>query len=198
MDAAALDKPTLRRILSARRDALTPRERAEMEAGILARLLALPAFRDAPVVCGYVSTRGEIDTSPLWRATVAAGKTYALPVTVSDAAHGRMIFRATRDYCPDRLVRGRFGIPEPPDAPDFPEVTPAELAGALILVPGLGFDRDGYRIGYGGGYYDRFLAALTAARIPVTTVGLCPAVCLADRLPREAHDRAVDTVLSAP
>ncbi len=194
-DCTDLDKPTLRRILEARRQALTDTDRTNAEKVILSRLMSLPAWKHASIVCGYMSTRGEPDLRPVWRAAVASGKTYALPVTLSGAREGQMVFRALKDFCPDRLIRGRYDIVEPPDEADFPILTPPELDGALILVPGLGFDREGFRIGYGGGYYDRFLDALTEARISVHTVGLCPAVCHVERLPREIYDRAVSLVI---
>ncbi len=190
-----LDKSTLRRILTARRNALAPAERAEIEATLLSRLTALPAWRNATVVCGYMSTRGEPNLLGVWQAATAEGKTYALPVTLTGTDEGRMLFRAVGHFCPDRLTEGRFGIAEPPDTPEFPPLSAHQLHRALILVPGLGFDREGFRIGYGGGYYDRFLDALSAASIRVHTVGLCPAVCRVDRLPREAHDRRVETVI---
>ncbi len=190
-----LDKSALRTALAERRDALSTFERTEIEHAILARITSLSAWQNAPVVCGYISTRGELDLSSVWQTAVASGKTYALPVTLTGAADGQMIFRAVPDFCPDRLVRARFGIAEPPDAADFPTLPLRDLRGALILVPGLGFDRDGYRIGYGGGYYDRFLAALATENIPVTTVGLCPSVCHIPELPHEAHDRPVDLVI---
>ena len=189
------DKKALRAALSARRSALTPDERACIGRTVTDRLLALPAYREAAVVCGYRSARGELDLLPLWQAVAAAGKTFALPVTVTGAAEGRMIFRATPNFCPERLVSARFGISEPPDHPDFPILSPSDLHGAIMIVPGLGFDRDGYRVGYGGGYYDRYLAGLRDSGIPIFTVGLCPATCRVDKLPREAHDLAVDVVI---
>ncbi len=188
-------KSSFRTALSAKRTALTHKARADMERTILSRLLESAMWQNAPLVCGYVSTRGELDLSPVWQAAVSAGKTYALPVTAGGTAEGRMFFRATPDFCPARLVRGRFGIFEPPDAPDFPVLPLDALRGALLLVPGLGFDDDGFRIGYGGGYYDRFLDTLAAAEVSVCTVGLCPAVCRVGRLPREAHDRPVTCVI---
>ncbi len=198
MDFGLFDKPSLRRILAARRHALTPDERADMEDALLTRLLRLPAWAHAPVICGYMSTRGEPETRPIWQAATAAGKTFALPRTLTDAADGRMQFRATPGFCPERLLSGRFGISEPPDESDFPVLSPEALRGALILVPGLGFDDEGFRVGFGGGYYDRFLDTLLDAAIPVHTVGLCPSVCRVKRLPREAHDRPVEVVLSFP
>ena len=190
-----MDKKPLRAALEAKRAALSAEMRAQIERTVLSRLLDLPAWQNAPIICGYTPARGELDLLPVWQAAVAAGKTFALPVTVTGATEGRMIFRATPNFCPERLVRARFGIAEPPDDPDFPVLSHRDLQGALMIVPGLGFDREGYRVGYGGGYYDRYLAALDAAGASVFTVGLCPAACRVDRLPREAHDRAVHLVI---
>ena len=189
------DKSALRGALAARRASIPPIERAEISCAVTDRLTALPAWQNAPVVCGYMSARGELDLTPLWQAAVAAGKTFALPVTVTGAREGRMIFRATPDFCPTRLITARFGISEPPDDPDFPVLSPEDLRGALMIVPGLGFDRDGYRVGYGGGYYDRYLADLHERDVSIFTVGLCPATCRVDKLPHEAHDYPVHLVI---
>jgi len=83
---------------------------------------------------------------------------------------------------------GAYGIPEPVD--DGPE---ADDPAALVLMPGLAFDPQGHRLGYGGGFYDRFLAAE-----PHPTIALCYAFQLLPRLETEAHDIPVDAVLSAP
>ncbi len=189
------DKRAWRAALLARRTELPPATRAAAEAVLLARLVSLPAWQQAPVICGYAATQGELDLTPVWQAAVAAGKTYALPVTVSGAREGRMVFRALHTFSPDALTPGRYGIAEPPATRDFPLLPASSLHDALLLVPGLGFDREGYRLGYGGGYYDRFLDGLAAAHVPVMTVGLCFSACRVDRLPREAHDRAVDIVI---
>ena len=187
------DKTALRRRFSALRNGLTAEQRTAAEAAILARLFSLPAWREAPLVCGYVSVRGELDTDPIWRRAAAEGKAYALPVTVTGADEGRMIFRCTAGYAPDKLVSARFGLFEPSE--DCPAPALSDFAGAVILVPGLAFDDGGYRIGYGGGYYDRFLAMLDAARIPVTTVGAVFSVCRPRELPRLSHDIPVDYVI---
>lgn len=187
------DKTDLRRHYAALRSGLTAEERTAAEAAIRDTLFSLPAWRDAPLVCGYVSIRGELDTLPLWERAAAEGKSYALPVTVTGADEGRMIFRRMEGFAPHRLVPARFGVPEPPE--DCPALSLADFAGAVILIPGLAFDDGGYRIGYGGGYYDRFLASLAAARIPVTTVGLAFSVCRPSLLPRHPHDIPVDYVI---
>ncbi len=187
------DKNSLRRRYADLRGGLTPEERAAAEAAICDRLFSLPAWREAVTVCGYISVRGELNTRPILERAAAEGKTVALPVTVTSACEGRMVFRALPNGDFDRLTPARFGIPEPDES--CPALTHADLTRALILVPALAFDEAGYRLGWGGGYYDRFLDNLREADIPVATVGLVFSACRAELLPRESHDIPVHTVI---
>lgn len=186
-------KKALRASFTALRNSLPPEERAKAEAAIRHHLFSLPVWKNAPLVCGYASMRGEIDMMPIRKQAVSLGKTYALPVTVSDSREGEMIFRRLSGLSAHELAPARFGILEPIET--CPTLTNRDLAGALILVPGLAFDDFGFRLGYGGGYYDRFLRTLKTAGIPVTTVGLVFSVCRADTLPRESHDTPVDLII---
>ena len=187
------DKTILRRHFAALRDSLPPVERASAEAAIRDKLFSLPVWKNAPLICGYMSVRSEIDMMPIWKRAAAEGKIYALPVTVTDAREGKMIFRRLSGFCPYTLISARFGVPEPSD--ECPALTLRDFEEALILVPGLAFDDGGFRIGYGGGYYDRFLAELKQANISVTAVGLVFAACRSSLLPRELHDIPVDYVI---
>lgn len=170
-----------------------PDDRRAADRALCQSLIDLPAFRDAAMIGGYAPIRGEIDLTPVWQAAVAAGKPYALPCTVTGATEGRMIFRAMTDFAPDALIAGRFGIPEPPDT--APILRPSDWEGGLLILPALGFDDSGFRVGYGGGYYDRYVADLVAAGVTLTTVGLVYAACRVPQLPREAHDRPADLIL---
>lgn len=187
------DKASLRRYFSDLRRGLTPDERHAAETAIYKSLFSLPVWREAPVVCGYISVRGELNTRPILERAAAEGKRIALPVTVTSAREGRMVFRALPNGDFDRLTPARFGIPEPDDS--CPALTHADLTRALILVPALAFDEAGYRLGWGGGYYDRFLDNLREADIPVATVGLVFSACRAELLSRESHDIPVHTVI---
>ena len=187
------DKASLRRYFSDLRRGLTPDERHAAEAAIYKSLFSLPVWRAASVVCGYISVRGELNTHPILERAAAEGKRIALPVTVTSAREGRMVFRALPNGDFDRLTPARFGIPEPDES--CPALTHADLTNALILVPALAFDEAGYRLGWGGGYYDRFLDNLREADIPVATVGLVFSACRAELLPREDHDIPVHTVI---
>jgi 5-formyltetrahydrofolate cyclo-ligase len=187
------DKASLRRYFSDLRRGLTPDERHTAETAMYEKLFSLPAWREAPVICGYVSVRGELNTDPILQRAAAEGKTVALPVTVTGADEGRMVFRALPNGDFSRLTPARFGIPEPDES--CPPLTGDGFTRALILIPALAFDENGYRLGYGGGYYDRFLSFLREAEIPHTAVGLTYAVCRAATLPREAHDIPVHIIL---
>ncbi|MBP3667133.1 MAG: 5-formyltetrahydrofolate cyclo-ligase [Clostridia bacterium] len=187
------DKAQLRRHFSALRSSLAPAERAAAESAVMERLFSLPAWVKAPLVCGYVSMRGELDLMPVWKQAVEQGKTYALPVTVSGPRQGDMIFRALSGFTPHELALARFGLSEPTEV--CPPLSLSALSHALILVPALAFDAQGFRLGYGGGYYDKFLAALREAGIPVLTVGLVFSICRTDKLPREPHDLPVDLII---
>ena len=168
-------------------------ERIAAETAIYESLFSLPAWREASVVCGYASVRGELNTTPILCRAVAEGKTVALPVTITDASEGRMIFRSLPDGDFDRLTTARFGIPEPDET--CPALSLSELSGAMILVPALAFDREGYRLGYGGGYYDRFLRELSDASIPASAVGLSFSACVVPVLPRNSYDIPVHIIL---
>lgn len=184
-------KLALRRELRARREALPAGERARVDGAIARRVAGLPEFSRAEVVLTYLSFGAEVDTREVIRLAWEAGKAVALPRCVPGTREMRWF--AVRDL--GHLVRSRFGVEEPvPDAAT--EVLPADAAEGrpmLALVPGLSFDAAGYRIGYGGGYYDRFLASFSGV-----SVGLCREAFLArpGTLPLDAHDLPVDLVVT--
>lgn len=159
---------------------------AGADAGAVVRDLALPVIEARPgdTVAGYWPMRDEIDPRPLLEALHAAGATCCLPEVV-----GRGAPLAFRRWAPgDPLEDGGFGTSVP--AADAPAATPGKL-----LVPLLAFDRRGYRLGYGAGYYDRTLAALRAAG-PVLAVGLAYAAQAIDAVPHDGHDARLDWVVT--
>ena len=112
------------------------------------RLLELPAFQEAKTLATYLSFDHEFSTADLIQAALQLGKRVCVPRTYPQ---GRMEFV---EYDPDILEKTRFGLLEPNEQGKV--VDKAEID--LIHVPGLVFQSKGYRIGYGGGYYDRYLA----------------------------------------
>ena len=155
------------------------------DSGALAARRYAEAGRPSPrIAATYAPCGSELDPRPLAALLRVAGADLALPVTVS--ADEPLIFRCAFDgapLLPDFAVVPAPGADAPPVEPD------------LIVVPLLAFDRRGLRLGQGGGWYDRTLAALRA-RGPVFVLGLAFAGQEVDALPREAHDQRLDAVLT--
>lgn len=158
------------------------RERAS--ARIVAHVLALPEVEAAGTVHVFWPLPREVDTRPLIEALAARGVQVVLP-TVVPGPSPRLVHRAYLGA--EALVVGPWGVREP--GPSAPEVDPATLD--VVIVPGLAMGRDGSRLGYGGGYYDAFLAATGALR-----VGVVWAEALVDAVPSETHDARLDLVVT--
>lgn len=181
-DGPSADKQALRAQLLKRRAALPPALRAQMGRAVAERVLALPAYTACGMLFSYVSVRQEVDTRALIRAALRDGKRVAVPRCEGK----RMVFYVIDSL--DALLYGGFGLLEPPPGGE----TARPDARSLCLVPGLAFDGGGARIGYGGGFYDRFLPAF-----PGLSAGLCYSPLLADApLPVEPHDCRVDLVVT--
>jgi len=149
-------------------------------------VLSLTApFSGSAHVMLFAAMPDEVDVLPLTD-LAEVGKSFYLP----RCAPGRRL--AVHRYVPGRtrMRSGPFGISEP-DPDVEPEVDPALVD--LVVVPALAVDRSGVRLGYGGGYYDRFLARLAPS---VATVAVVPDVLLVDRLPREPWDIPVKSICS--
>lgn len=173
------------RILLAR-DALTPEERSRASDAITARLTALPAFERASTVLLTLAFRSEWNTMPLIVHALSLGKTVALPRVDTNA---RMLeLHRVLDPAED-VDAGYRGIPEP--RASCPVIAPASVE--WVLVPGVAFDRQGRRLGYGGGFYDRLLP-LVATGTP--RVAAAYSVQLVDRVPSAPHDMTVDTIVT--
>lgn len=179
-------KKELRRRYKAVRGTGDSSEQQMADRRILQRFMALPQYRTAPLVLTYVSSGGEVDTLQLIVRALADGKSVACP-RCSKADRTMTFHRIT---ALDQLAVGAYDIYEP--APDAPTVQPEELAESICAVPGLSFDAAGGRLGYGGGYYDRFLTQYSG-----TSVGLCRAECFSEAaLPQDSYDVRVSCVLT--
>ena len=172
-----LEKAALRRVLLAKREGLPHREAKSRE--IRRQVLELPQFHRAKALLLYLSMGSEVDTWGIFEQALAAGKEVFAPRCLDKQGH--MAFHRVDSR--EDLVAGAFGLlePDPARCPFW-----QGESGALCLVPGLAFDEEGFRLGYGKGYYDCFLAAQ-----PVRTVGLCFEALAFERLPRDGFDRPV-------
>lgn len=167
--------------------------RATIDAALAQRVMELAAYREADVVLSYFSVGAEVDTREILKAALGAKKRVVLPRVV---AHTReLAWYEVADF--EHLVPSKFGVLEPdPEACAQVDVAdPVFQQPSVALVPGLTFDVAGYRLGYGGGYYDTFLS-----RWMGTSVGLCREAFLCPSLAAlglvEPHDRRVGWVVS--
>lgn len=179
-------KQELRARYKAVRTEIEPRQRTRWDSAILKHLTALTAYQDCTTLLCYVPIPGEIDTVPVMEDAWSRGKQVAVPYCVPDTR----IIEFYRIDSLDSLVEGAYGVREPdPDR----EVKLTGFMDSLCILPGLAFDAKGYRLGYGGGYYDRFLSGPYEGG---QTVGLCYGICTVDRLARGAFDRSCDYLVT--
>lgn len=190
-DEAALEKKRLRPLCEERRRSLGQEEREAADEALQEALFASELFRNAALLCLYYPMRGEPDVLPFWRRGQAMGKHIALPVCGEGHA---LSYRLMPGWGAELLRPGPYGTTEPTE--DCPPLPLHLLEGALLLVPGLAFDGAGYRLGYGGGYYDGFLRRLAEQGIAPATVGVTYGALLAPGLPRQPHDRPVSYILT--
>lgn len=188
MAAVPLDKKQLRTQLLALRRGLGPSVRAEVDARIADAVTATEEWREAPAILTYLSVRDEVDTRELVRLAREDGKVVAAPRVT-----GPRSLAWYRVEAGDELEVSAMGIEEPA-ARGERRVDPACLGErSVALAPGLAFDEMGYRLGYGGGFYDTFLG-----RFRGVSIGLCRDAALmpslADMGALEVHDRAVGIV----
>jgi 5-formyltetrahydrofolate cyclo-ligase len=149
------------------------------------RFLARVPCPVGATVAAYWPLAGEFDTGPLLARLAEGGHPCALPV--AGAAGAPLRFHAWR---PGAALRpGRYGVMEP--AADAPEIVPD-----IVVMPCLAFDRLGYRLGYGAGYYDRTLVNLRVGARPVTAVLLAFAGQAVTRVPRAPHDQKADWIVT--
>lgn len=177
-----MDKTELRREIRARKRAMTEAEIEERSARLALLFFASRAYQNAKTIYGYLPYNQEVRTVPMLERALKDGKKVAVPKVYGE----EMKFLYLDDLT--AVAKGYAGIPEPiADEPVAHDET------ALVLMPGLAFDPQGHRIGYGGGFYDKFLAA--EPNHP--TLALCYEFQMLPKLDVEDHDIPVDLVLWA-
>lgn len=177
-----LDKQALRAQIRTKKRALTPEQIDAYSARLAQKLYAHPLYQNARAIYGYLSYNEEVRTAPILLRAQQDGKRVAVPKVFGDT----MKFLWLDDL--SAVASGYCAIPAPiADTPEAGDET------ALVLMPGLAFDPDGRRCGYGGGFYDRYLAAHRQH----PTLALCYDFQMFDHLDTDAHDIAVDAVIWA-
>lgn len=177
-----MNKQELRRAIRERKRAMTEEEIVERSNALAEKFYNSPAYQAASTIYGYLPYNQEVRTVPMLQRALDEGKRVAVPKVYGE----EMRFIYLEDLT--QVSKGYAGIPEPiADAPV------AEDQRALVLMPGLAFDPQGHRIGYGGGFYDKFLAK--EPHHP--TLALCYDFQMQAHLDTEEFDIPVDTVLWA-
>jgi 5-formyltetrahydrofolate cyclo-ligase len=181
-DRLKRDKRALRRRVLALRDAIPPDERERRSAEVARRLFELPEMGDARTVMAFSSFGSEVDTAPILERLVTEGRHVVLPRVVDGELE-------PVTYRPGAAMReASFGALEPVDADAVP---PEGIE--VVLTPGVAFDRRGYRVGYGGGFYDRFFRR-TRGVVLKAAIGFD--VQLVDEVPHGRPDVPVDLVVT--
>jgi len=178
----AEEKSAVRAILRKRKEAMLPEDRLRKSRQICSHLMNL--IRRNETVLVYTSKEMEVNTVPLINALFRNGNPVVVPIIVKEDVSLRLSY--LRDLA--MLVPSTFGVPEPIGS----EIPAAAGAIDTIILPMLGFDRTGGRIGYGAGYYDRFLAGNPLLR----KIGIAFACQEIERLPTDANDIRMDFIIT--
>lgn len=185
MDTAALEKQRLREERLAAREAISEQERSVLDDRITQKLLATSEYAEATTVLTYVSVLSEVSTRMFVECALHDGKTVAVPRCLPGHC---LEFVAIASL--EQLVASPFNLLEP--AKELPALTEDQKNNSICIVPALLVDAKGYRLGYGAGFYDRFLSTYSGKKI-----------CLAyqqnlskTELPHTEFDVAVDMVIT--
>ncbi|MBV1769946.1 MAG: 5-formyltetrahydrofolate cyclo-ligase [Candidatus Desulforudis sp.] len=179
-------KQELREELLKQRAAMDPADVAAHSAAVAKRVFEFRHFQDAQTVMVYADFRNEVQTGEIIAAAMDAGKRVGLPLV--DREQKRLTVLQITNL-PGDLQVGAYGIPEP--NPALPVIDVKEID--LILVPGVGYDLDGYRLGFGGGYYDRFLRGI---RRRAVKAGLAYDFQVQETVHPDSHDRGVNYIIT--
>lgn len=177
-----MDKKELRRQIREQKRAMTEAEIVSASERLGELFLNCAQYREAKTIYGYLPYNQEVRTVPMLEQAMKDGKRVAVPKCYGE----EMRFIYMDDLT--KVEKGYANIPEP-----IADEPVAEDKTALVLMPGMAFTKDGKRMGYGGGFYDKFLAAEPEH----PTVALCYAFQMVEDLPTEDYDIPVDCVLWA-
>ena len=176
-------KNALRKRFKLLRSELDTELKKELDRRICEGFINLASFRYAKTILMYAPSKGEINIMPIAEQALRCGKRIAFPVC--NTTDHTMEFKYVTSL--DELVCGEYSILTPPDGAE----TITDFSDSICIVPGLVFDYAGYRVGYGKGYYDRFLGSYNGSKL-----GLVYSDFILECVPRGRYDRHVDIILS--
>jgi 5-formyltetrahydrofolate cyclo-ligase len=182
-----MNKAQMRKSILEWRNGLTQERVAEASERICQTLLTMESYRDAKIIMAYAAFGKEIDLTRMLERAWADGKKVLLPRVNKE----RKVIEACYVRGIDDLRPGIWGILEPKaEQPIWHGEQPIDV----IYMPGLAFDREGHRLGYGGGYYDKFIASVGNPRPMLVAVAFAEQVV--ESVPSEPHDALVDVVVT--
>ena len=177
-------KSELRQKYRSLRQTMPQEIKTQKDEAIAAQVRRLWQYQRNAVLLIYVSTAIEVDTFRIIRQAIADGKRVAVPRCIPDSRNMEFYYINSTD----ELSPGMFGVLEPDENPDR---LYKESEGGLCIVPAFSYDWNGYRLGYGKGYYDRFLS-----RFEGNMVGICYSECVQRSLPHGRYDRPVELLVT--
>lgn len=161
--------------------------KSEKDARVSSNMIASATYRYADVLLLYMPRADEVDITPIAKAALEAGKRVAFPRCNPDDRS--MVFYYVDSL--DDFELSTYGLMEPPASFEAFDPADCEKHNVICIVPGIVYDRKGYRIGYGGGYYDRYLSAFAG-----TKVGVAYSDFIANSVPHGRFDLAVDVLMT--
>lgn len=177
------EKEKIREWVKEKLKELPEEERRKKSEKIKAHLLTHPWFEGAKHIFIYLSFQKEVDTFPIIRESLKAGKTILVPWTVNQQEMIPVVLKKL-----ENLEKGKWGIPQPVEKFPFPREKID-----LVILPGLAFDKKGNRLGRGKAFYDRFLSSLSSR---IKKVALAYSFQVIDNLPTDHHDIPVEEIIT--
>lgn len=177
-------KNQLREIYRQVRSNINEQDRALCNKKIAENLFSLDLYKKSDIIYSYVSAKGEVDTLKIISTAIKDGKKVAVPKCVKNTCLIEFYFiKSLKD-----LEKGAFNILEP--NPNRCEKA-MDFSQGICIVPALAFDKTGFRLGYGKGYYDRFLSGFSG-----TSIGICYNKCILDVCPHDYYDQQVNILIT--
>ena len=170
-----------------KRAALPIEVRAARDAKICRNILSSAVYRYADVILMFYPMKAEVDIFPIMEAALAAGKRVAFPRCNAED-HSMIFYYVTSK---EDFEKGAYGIMEPKTTLEVFDLKTVDMQNVLCLVPAIVYDRRGYRVGYGGGYYDRFFG-----RVRPASIGVVYEEFILKSVPHGRYDITVDVVVS--
>ena len=173
------------------KNTISPEDKNCLDKKIIDNLLTIKEFENAKIVMAYLANNIEVNIDEVLLNLIKSNKKVALP-KCTDASKSTMNFYFVNDF--SNLIVGKYNIREPRDENNLFKCNGDFIKKHIVmLLPGIAFDLKGYRLGYGKGYYDRYLHSLN---IEILKIGLCYSMTLADEIIKDDNDVPVDVIVT--